>query len=469
MRKWAWIAMIVAPMAAWAGALEDAEKAFDNAAALRAEDFAPNHFAEAKAKLAAAKAASEPEQAALADEAAEIAQRFSEAFADLIEARDKMELIGAADYRPDLVERANGLFRATAAAFEEGYPEKARRQAKLARDTIHAAQVVAAREKFLKPVTKLISEARRYKAREFAPQAFGEALKTSKALEKLVRNDPENQSQAHALSEKGRIWAERALRIAKLGSAFAHDHAEVERWVEAEDARLNLIAKALGLAAFAKDADAEAMVAAIRVQLEAMRQGYEAQLADADAEIQRLQKQLADAQQRLAQYEGTVAEMQAQFAEMEELRRKLRIKREAEAKIKQLAALFKPDEAEVLLTPEADVILRIKGLHFRSGSAVIPPEGYALLDKALKALQVFPNRRVRVEGHTDSIGDADYNQKLSERRAEAVRQYLLERLESPREIKAVGYGESRPIANNETAEGRRKNRRIDIVLPAPGR
>ncbi|RME86177.1 MAG: OmpA family protein, partial [Zetaproteobacteria bacterium] len=170
-----------------------------------------------------------------------------------------------------------------------------------------------------------------------------------------------------------------------------------------------------------------------------------------------------------AQYEGTLAEVQAQAEEMKALREKLRIKREAEAKIKQLAALFSPDEAEILLTPEADVIVRLKGLHFRSGSAVIPPQGYALLDKALRALAVFPDRKVRVEGHTDAIGDAAYNQKLSERRAEAVRQYLLERLETPREIEAVGYGEERPIATNETAEGRRKNRRIDIVLPAPRR
>ncbi len=78
---------------------------------------------------------------------------------------------------------------------------------------------------------------------------------------------------------------------------------------------------------------------------------------------------------------------------------------------------------------------------------------------------VFPKSDVRVEGHTDSYGTDEANLKLSEERSEAVRLYLTANMGSGApKITSVGYGETRPIANNETADGRAKNRRIDIVI-----
>ncbi len=78
---------------------------------------------------------------------------------------------------------------------------------------------------------------------------------------------------------------------------------------------------------------------------------------------------------------------------------------------------------------------------------------------------VFPESRVRVEGHTDSHGTDAANLKLSSERAQAVRQYLVANMGMDiSRIEAVGYGESRPVATNETAEGRARNRRIDVVI-----
>ena len=87
----------------------------------------------------------------------------------------------------------------------------------------------------------------------------------------------------------------------------------------------------------------------------------------------------------------------------------------------------------------------------------------------MKSIEIFPDRDIRVEGHTDFIGNNDYNQELSERRAKAVGEYISQRLPeaSGQSLIPVGHGEEKPIANNETAEGRTKNRRIDIVLVAP--
>jgi len=86
-----------------------------------------------------------------------------------------------------------------------------------------------------------------------------------------------------------------------------------------------------------------------------------------------------------------------------------------------------------------------------------------------RALREFPDQSVTITGHTDSRGDEDYNQELSQRRAEAVRDYLLANMSlSAALVTAKGYGESQPIASNDTDEGRAKNRRIDVRVDLAG-
>jgi outer membrane protein OmpA-like peptidoglycan-associated protein len=111
------------------------------------------------------------------------------------------------------------------------------------------------------------------------------------------------------------------------------------------------------------------------------------------------------------------------------------------------------------------MVIRLYGLTFGSGSAVITPEHFMLLTKAMRALREFPNKKYLIAGHTDSQGNDAYNLNLSENRASAVRAYLEANMNLPPEqFESIGYGESRPIASNETSEGRRLNRRIEIII-----
>jgi len=80
-----------------------------------------------------------------------------------------------------------------------------------------------------------------------------------------------------------------------------------------------------------------------------------------------------------------------------------------------------------------------------------------------KVMKDKPGMKVSVEGHTDSIGSEAYNQRLSERRAQAVRDYMIENGISPGRVATRGFGKSRPVASNETAEGRAQNRRVEII------
>jgi outer membrane protein OmpA-like peptidoglycan-associated protein len=126
--------------------------------------------------------------------------------------------------------------------------------------------------------------------------------------------------------------------------------------------------------------------------------------------------------------------------------------------------MFSNEEARVFRQGDT-IILRLVGLTFDSGSAQIKPDNFALLQRVEQAIDVFPRSELVIEGHTDSYGGDDLNQKLSQQRAESVQQYMVNAMRIPTyRLIATGYGETRPVASNETAAGRTSNRRIDIVI-----
>ncbi|HLS18915.1 MAG TPA: OmpA family protein, partial [Paracoccaceae bacterium] len=101
---------------------------------------------------------------------------------------------------------------------------------------------------------------------------------------------------------------------------------------------------------------------------------------------------------------------------------------------------------------------------FATDQATIQPQFYGALNNVAQTLQQYPSSYVDVIGHTDSTGAADYNQRLSERRASSVAQYLTSRGVSPARIKSYGMGMTQPIASNSDAAGRQANRRVEILI-----
>lgn len=113
--------------------------------------------------------------------------------------------------------------------------------------------------------------------------------------------------------------------------------------------------------------------------------------------------------------------------------------------------------------PAAKPLVTLHGPQFDFDKATLKPDGKRLLDEAVRILKDKPDMNVSVEGHTDSVGSDAYNQKLSERRAKAVRDYLVSQGVSASRITVVGWGEAKPVASNDTAEGRAENRRVEVI------
>ena len=104
-------------------------------------------------------------------------------------------------------------------------------------------------------------------------------------------------------------------------------------------------------------------------------------------------------------------------------------------------------------------------LHFDFDKAVIKDTDKAELNRAISFIKKYPDAHVKLEGHTDSKGSEDYNQRLSERRAKAVQQYIVkEGGTKESKITSAGYGELKPVDTNNTDEGRAKNRRVEVLI-----
>lgn len=123
--------------------------------------------------------------------------------------------------------------------------------------------------------------------------------------------------------------------------------------------------------------------------------------------------------------------------------------------------------AEVKKTENGLLVQMKNDILFDTNSDGVKPEGIADLTKMGDILAKYSDDRVRIEGHTDASGDAGYNQQLSERRAAAVKAVLVSRGVQEGQIIVLGLGETRPVADNSTAEGRAKNRRVELHIDVP--
>ncbi len=119
-----------------------------------------------------------------------------------------------------------------------------------------------------------------------------------------------------------------------------------------------------------------------------------------------------------------------------------------------------PDEVKATTIKKGRIVLR--GVNFKSGKAILTSDSYVLLDKVIESLRDWPDVKIKITGHTDSVGGARGNQQLSYLRAKSVMRYMVQEGVDQSRLKAVGMGEDDPVASNATAAGRAENRRVEM-------
>ena len=245
-----------------------------------------------------------------------------------------------------------------------------------------------------------------------------------------------------------------AAAAAREAKARADAEAEAKRRAEAEAARAQaeqarLQAEQARAQAEQAKAEAERMKQeAVAAAQEAARQREEAEKAKAEAVAQQQVLSAETDKARAAAAQSDSLRLQAE-KEKQELRARL---------LQQLNSILATrDSARGLIANMSDVL-------FRSGSFELLPGARERLAKVSGIVLAYPSLHVAIEGHTDSVGGDEYNQELSERRAQSVRDYFVQQGIPANAIEARGFGKSEPIASNDTPEGRQQNRRVELVL-----
>ena len=261
------------------------------------------------------------------------------------------------------------------------------------------------------------------------------------AVEAAAKEATETAEEARLMAVKQKAEDEaQAAAAAREAKARADADAEAKRRADAEAAR-----------AEAEQAKAEAIK---------MRQ-------EAEAAAQEAARQKAEAEKATAE---AVAQQQALAAETDKAKQAAAqsdaLRQQAENEKQELRARLLQQLNSILATRDSarGLIANMSDVLFRSGSFELLPGARERLAKVSGIVLAYPSLHVAVEGHTDSVGSDDYNQQLSDRRAQAVREYFVQQGINSTNVEAHGYGKTEPIATNDTAEGRQQNRRVELIL-----
>ena len=251
---------------------------------------------------------------------------------------------------------------------------------------------------------------------------------------------------------------QRALAAQREREAVEREQTERQRAQAETSRRLDAERQAKAAAANAaaqKQAAERERLEIERVRQEALRAKSEADRARAAAEAA---KQSADAEAQQARLQAQQAQAAAEQAQ--------RDRAQAEQEKSALRERLREQLNAVLDTRETarGLIVNVSDVLFDTASATLKPGAREKLARVAGILATHPDLHIEVEGHTDSVGSNEYNQKLSERRSGSVKTYLLQQKIPPAEVDSVGFGESRPVASNATAAGRQQNRRVELVV-----
>ncbi|MCL7944248.1 OmpA family protein [Marinobacter sp. ATCH36] len=176
---------------------------------------------------------------------------------------------------------------------------------------------------------------------------------------------------------------------------------------------------------------------------------------------------LANRHAQIAAEQGERAELQEQINSAEERRKELELQMsssEAEQARQEAAELRRQMEEMQAEQTDRGMVLTLGDVLFDLNRAELKSSGEATVERLAEFMREYEERRVRVEGYTDSTGEASYNQGLSERRAEAVRDALVDMGISRDRVETKGFGEQYPVASNDSSGGRQQNRRVEIVI-----
>jgi outer membrane protein OmpA-like peptidoglycan-associated protein len=287
-----------------------------------------------------------------------------------------------------------------------------------------------------------------------AEDAYG-GHRDRKTVEASARDVVETAEEARVMAVKKKAEEDAQAKIAAEKKAAEEQAiAEAKRRLEAEQARTQ-----------AEAAKADAMRLKLQAEQAAQESARQKQEADQARAAAQAQQQAAEAAAQQAARERASALEQQHAAEAETEKARLAAA-QAEREKGELRAQLLSQLNSILQTRDTarGLIVNMSDVLFDTGSYTLKPGAREMLAKISGIVLAHPGLNLQIEGHTDSVGSDEFNQQLSERRANSVGNFLAQQGVSASSITARGFGKMQPVATNDTPEGRQRNRRVEIVV-----
>jgi outer membrane protein OmpA-like peptidoglycan-associated protein len=415
------------------------DKALKDAAAQGVDTLAPDGYRAAKQQLEEAVGEARADRPGTANSAAngglqtlakadENAELSRDVLRDVLEARDRAYRAGSASVFPDSTDDLDTDLRKLASLVERGRLKDAKKRCQRLIAGYEQLELAALQEGTVEAAQAAIEDARKKDVEQVAPKTLKLAEEEMELARSVLEADRSQTDKANAHAMRAKWLAERSIAIRELIKDFErHDYSreDLVLWYQKQLSDIN---EPLGEELPFNEANRNVVLG--------MQQS-----------IKELIRQRDDTAAQRSRYE-----------------QELSLSTEQRAAVDKVQSLFTAAEAKVY-QQRRNVLISAHGFRFAPGGSVIGTDNFALMNRIIQAVKIFPESHIEISGHTDSTGSAAVNRNLSRARADNVAQLLVEvgGIAASR-IMATGYGEERPVASNETAAGRAANRRVEVLI-----
>jgi outer membrane protein OmpA-like peptidoglycan-associated protein len=391
--------------------------------------------------------------------ATEAAAAARQLLGTVIKTREDALRAQAPKYAGELWTRGSQRFRDAMIENETGDMKNAQRRGAEAEVLLREAELNAVKGSVLNEARALIAQADEAKVDRFAPRTLQAAKRYLLEAEQEIQRNRYELALPRNLAAQASYEARHASYLAKLIANVEDqdgDEAGLEALILSWEEPIKRIASNMDLAARFDDG--------VQPALKELGEHVQQQ----QQELSRLRQELQDREEQMTSLNAQFERLEARLGGVSEERVALQRRVDAQERLRGNVALiestFTADEARVYRQGD-DVVMSLLGIKFPSGRSTIETNSAPLMAKVRQSLALFPGAPMTVEGHTDAHGSDSTNLILSQDRADAVKQYIVTNFGAdPERITSIGYGEARPVSTNETAEGRARNRRIDLVI-----
>ncbi|MBU2876045.1 OmpA family protein [Aliiglaciecola lipolytica] len=382
-------------------------------------------------------------------------------FEEVFVARNKALGVSADTLVPDNFNSSEKQFKKMLTWFEVGEEDRAKRDINELKNQYLATELAALKTNMLSVAQRAIENAEKQNLDDVTPILISQAKDEYQLALSTLEADRANTQKANVHSNKA-IWlVERAKGVAEINQYFKNaDFSEEQKVLWYQDQLQTAMSPFSGDLAFNQTnkeviADVQRTVSSKLAENQMNSQRIE----ELNTQLMTLQTSSKDRESQITR-DKDEALLSAQL----QLENEQQAKREDSARFAGVQSLFNQEEATVYRQLD-NVLIRAHGFSFKTGSSEIESSNFALLNKIIDAVRRFPASNILVTGHTDATGSAELNLDLSKNRAKTVADFMTKvgNIDDSR-IESQGFGKEKPVASNETPEGRAQNRRVEILI-----